>query len=122
VKVKGPSIDLIRQSYLESKKGIGRAGEFEKAVLEKSAQASETKPVSAPSCEEARPQAASEVATRAQAEVADVRAAQIVASAPDVREAKVAEIKAKIESGEYKVDAEAVAARLLASGVLDDTE
>ena len=34
-------------------------------------------------------------------------------NAPDVRAAKVAELKAKVESGEYTVDSKAVAAKLL---------
>ncbi len=37
----------------------------------------------------------------------------IVASEPDVREDKVAELKAKIETGKYEIDNEAVADKLV---------
>ena len=38
---------------------------------------------------------------------------KIIATAPDTRDAKVAEIKAKIESGNYKIDHEKIAAKLI---------
>jgi len=47
-------------------------------------------------------------------------AAQAVASAPDIREAKVNAIKQAIENKTYRIDADAVAERLLASGLFDD--
>ena len=40
-------------------------------------------------------------------------AEEVIASQPDVREEKVAEIKSKIESGTYKMDHEAVATKLV---------
>jgi flagellar biosynthesis anti-sigma factor FlgM len=49
-------------------------------------------------------------------------AVQTVASAPNVRKAKVEAIAEAIRKGAYKVDYEAVAERLLASGVLDDKD
>lgn len=48
--------------------------------------------------------------------VADV--AGYVASAPDVRAAKVAELRAAIAGGTYRVNATDIAARLLATGTL----
>jgi flagellar biosynthesis anti-sigma factor FlgM len=47
-------------------------------------------------------------------------AAQAVASAPDIREAKVNAIQEAIKNKTYKIDAEAVAERLMASGLFDD--
>ena len=43
------------------------------------------------------------------------RIKEIISSEPDVREEKVAELKRKIESGEYKVDHDAVADKLVDS-------
>lgn len=42
-----------------------------------------------------------------------------VASAPDVREAFVAELKGRVQSGNYRVADEALARRILEAGVLD---
>ena len=47
-------------------------------------------------------------------------ATQAIAQAPDVREAKVNAIQAAIKNGTYKIDVDAVADRLLASGLFDD--
>lgn len=44
---------------------------------------------------------------------------EIVASEPDVRAEKVAELKAKIESGEYKIDHQAVA-NIMVDSFLDE--
>ncbi len=43
------------------------------------------------------------------------RIREIMLSEPDVREEKVAELKRKIEAGEYKMDHDAVAAKLVDS-------
>ncbi|HEX2999136.1 MAG TPA: flagellar biosynthesis anti-sigma factor FlgM [Armatimonadota bacterium] len=44
---------------------------------------------------------------------------QYLAAQPDVREDKVAEIRARLESGEYQVSAQELAERILQSGDLD---
>lgn len=41
------------------------------------------------------------------------RAKQIASEAPDVREAKIAELKRRIAEGKYKVEAEAVADKMI---------
>jgi negative regulator of flagellin synthesis FlgM len=41
------------------------------------------------------------------------RAKQLAASAPDVREEKIAELKKRIAAGKYKVDSKAVADRMV---------
>lgn len=41
------------------------------------------------------------------------KAKDVAASAPDIREQKIAELKRKIEAGKYKVDAEAVADKMV---------
>jgi len=40
---------------------------------------------------------------------------EVIAAEPDVREGKVAEIKARIESGKYEIDHEAVAGKMVDS-------
>lgn len=45
------------------------------------------------------------------------RAALAVQSASDIREARVAALKAAIASGTYEIDAEAVARRLISNGL-----
>ena len=40
-------------------------------------------------------------------------AEKVIAAAPEIREAKVAEIKARIASGEYKIDHEKVASNMI---------
>ncbi|MBI2945950.1 MAG: flagellar biosynthesis anti-sigma factor FlgM [Candidatus Wallbacteria bacterium] len=50
-------------------------------------------------------------------------AAAAVAKTPDIRpekEARIAELKAMIDNGTYKTDADEIAKRLLASGLFDD--
>ena len=44
-------------------------------------------------------------------EIAKAKSAAV--NAPDVREAKIAELKSRIEAGRYKVDADAVADRMV---------
>jgi len=48
--------------------------------------------------------------------------AQAVHDAPDVREARVSDIADRIKNGTYNVDAEAIAEKLLASGVLSESD
>jgi len=38
---------------------------------------------------------------------------KIIAAAPDTRDAKVAEIKARVASGDYKIDHEKIAAKII---------
>jgi len=47
------------------------------------------------------------------------RIEEAIAAAPDVREEKVAELKARIESGEYRIDHDAIADKLI-DAFLDD--
>lgn len=42
-----------------------------------------------------------------------VKAKAVAGEAPDVREAKIAELKRRIDAGKYKVDADAVADRMV---------
>lgn len=44
----------------------------------------------------------------------------VLGSADPARASKVSELKARIEAGEYQVDADKVAARLAASGLFDE--
>lgn len=50
------------------------------------------------------------------------RVVTTVAQSPDIREARVNAIAEQIKNGTYKVDPEAVAERILASGILNDNE
>ena len=47
-------------------------------------------------------------------------AARAVASAPDIRADKVADIEARIKAGTYNVDAESVAEAMINAGLFDD--
>lgn len=62
-----------------------------------------------------RPEEVSE--TKAAAEAREIQAAtEAVQSAPDVRLEKIAELRAKIERGDFKVDPEVVAERIIGGG------
>lgn len=121
MKIEKTSIDRIREAYRSATQRVEGAEAFEKAVVEKSGATDGTGPHPPPGASKLPPGGASEVAVR-EAATPEVRAADIVARTPDVREDRVAELKRRIEAGEYRVDAEAVAARLLTSGVLDEGE
>ena len=60
--------------------------------------------------EETDSSAKSEISSRAKD---FAKAREVAASAPDVREEKVAELKRRIQSGMYKVDADAIADRMI---------
>lgn len=47
-------------------------------------------------------------------------AARAVAEAPDIRQERVDAIKAQIAQGSYKIDAEAIAERMISSGLYDE--
>jgi negative regulator of flagellin synthesis FlgM len=87
----------------------GEAGATKKT--ERSNEASQSAPV----------KKAQESAAGSQAAKADIssrarefsKAKEVAAAAPDVREEKVAELKRKIQSGNYSVDAQAVADRMV---------
>lgn len=64
------------------------------------------------------PAAASTTTSGAKAEISSkakefARAKEVASNAPDVREEKVAELRRKIASGQYKTDAEAIADRMV---------
>ena len=42
-----------------------------------------------------------------------MKAQQVMANLPDIREDKVAELKARIDGGRYRIDSEGIAARMI---------
>ena len=48
-----------------------------------------------------------------------LKAQQSLASLPDVREDKVAEIKARLEAGDYRIDSEAIAENMISEALAD---
>lgn len=49
-----------------------------------------------------------------------LKAQQSLASLPDVREDKVAEIKSRIEAGDYRIDSDAIAEKMIREAFTDD--
>lgn len=122
MKIKGSQSERIRELYKKATQGVKTSGtQFSKAVDEaagrktgdvnKAASKAGAKNVS-----EAR---YDDVLAQVDAKTEEF-AVKTVARATDVRKAKVEAIAAAIQNKTYKVDYEAVAERLLASGVLDD--
>ena len=48
------------------------------------------------------------------------KAKDLIGSLPDIREEKVAEIRARIEAGEYQVDGEKVASKMIEASLLNE--
>ena len=49
-----------------------------------------------------------------------LKAQQSLASLPDVREDKVAEIRTRLEAGDYRIDSEAIAEKMIREGLSGD--
>jgi negative regulator of flagellin synthesis FlgM len=48
------------------------------------------------------------------------RAKELIDSLPDIREEKVAEIRARIEAGEYQIDGEKIASKMIEEALLNE--
>jgi negative regulator of flagellin synthesis FlgM len=48
------------------------------------------------------------------------QAKELIASLPDIREEKVAEIRARIEAGEYQIDGEKIAEKMIEESLLNE--
>lgn len=48
------------------------------------------------------------------------KAKELIDSLPDIREEKVAEIRARIESGEYQIDGEKIASKMVEESLLNE--
>ncbi len=84
------------------------AGKARKTAKEQAAE--QSKKADRPSAEAIAGSVKTEISPRAQ-ELAKAKA--VATSAPDTREAKIAELKARIAEGRYKVDNEAIADRMV---------
>jgi anti-sigma28 factor (negative regulator of flagellin synthesis) len=121
VKIKGSQSERIRELYKKATQGVKTSGtQFSKAVDEAGKKAGEvSKASSKPSAKNVSEARYDDVLAQVDAKTEEF-AVKTVASAHDVRKAKVEAIAEAIKNKTYKVDYEAVAERLLASGVLDD--
>ena len=122
MKIKGSQSERIRELYKKATQGVKTSGtQFSKAVEEAAGNKTgevgkASSKANAKNVSEAR---YDDVLAQVDAKTEDF-AVKTVAGASDVRKAKVEAIAAAIQNKTYKVDYEAVAERLLASGVLDD--
>jgi negative regulator of flagellin synthesis FlgM len=48
------------------------------------------------------------------------KAKELIDSLPDIREEKVAEIRARIEAGEYQIDGEKIASKMIEESLLNE--
>lgn len=48
------------------------------------------------------------------------RAKELIDALPDIREEKVAEIRARIEAGDYQIDGEKIASKMIAESLLNE--
>lgn len=122
MKIKGSQSERIRELYKKATQGVKTSGtQFSKAVDEAAGKkAGEvSKASSKPGAKNVSEARYDDVLAQVDAKTEEF-AVKTVASAHDVRKAKVEAIAEAIKNKTYKVDYEAVAERLLASGVLDD--
>ena len=125
LKVKGSQLERIRELYKKAAQGVKTSGtQFEKAVEEagNKKKVTDISKASSSRGKKAVPEAHyDDVLAQIDAKTEEL-AAQSVAKAPDIRKAKVDAIAEAIKNKTYKFDAEAVAERLLATGLFDDLE
>ena len=122
LKIKGSQKARISELYKKTTQGVKTSGTYAKAVDK----ASDKKAAAVKTTESKAKQGVSEaryddVLAHVDAHTEEF-AVKTVASAPDVRKAKVDAIAEAIKNKTYKVDLEAVAERMLASGVMDDRD
>jgi anti-sigma28 factor (negative regulator of flagellin synthesis) len=120
VKIKGSQSERIRELYKKATQGVKTSGsDFAKAVDGAAGKTGGVKNASTKAGAKGVDANYDSVLAEVNARTEDF-AVRTVASASDVRKAKVDAIAEAIRNKTYKVDYEAVAERLLASGVLDD--
>ena len=123
MKIKGSGAQKIRELYTKTTQGVKTSGTYAKAVdgasaSKKNAEVSKASSSGKKAVSEAR---YDDVLAQVDARTEEF-AVRTVASAPDVRKAKVEAIAEAIKNKTYKVDYEAVAERMLASGLFDDKD
>lgn len=122
MKIKGSQSERIRELYKKATQGVKTSGtQFSEAVKEAAGKKTGevSKSSSKPSAKNVSEARYDDVLAQVDAKTEEF-AVKTVAGANDVRKAKVDAIAEAIKNKTYKVDYEAVAERLLASGVLDD--
>jgi negative regulator of flagellin synthesis FlgM len=97
-------VDQTRSGQIQN----AEAGNVRKTAKEKAAETA--KKADRPSDAAIASSVKTEISPRAQ-ELANAKA--VASNAPDTREAKIAELKARIAEGRYKVDNEAIADRMV---------
>lgn len=121
MKIKGSQSERIRELYKKATQGVKTSGsDFANAVHGASGKAGGVKSASTKSGAKGVSEARyDDVLAQVDARTEEF-AVRTVAGASDVRKAKIEAIAEAIRNKTYKVDYEAVAERLLASGALDD--
>lgn len=114
LKIKGSGSQRIRELYAKTTTGVKTSGNFDKSV-----KAAGTEKSGASGKKGASEATYDNVFAQIDAKTEEF-AVKTVASAPDVRQAKVDAIAAAIKNKTYKVDFEAVAERMLAAGLFDE--
>jgi anti-sigma28 factor (negative regulator of flagellin synthesis) len=123
LKIKGSGSQRIRELYKKTTQGVKTSGTKSSGAADGVSGKSATKVSNAST---GKPKAASEaryddVLAQIDARTEDF-AVRTVARASDVRKAKVEAIAEAIKNKTYKVDFEAVAERMLASGVFNEDD
>lgn len=114
LKIKGSGSERIRELYKKTTTGVKASGSFDKSV-----KAAGTEKASTTKTKATSEATHDNVFAQIDAKTEEF-AVKTVASAPDVRQAKVDAIAAAIKNKTYKVDFEAVAERMLAAGLFDE--
>lgn len=123
MKIKGSGSQRIRELYKKTTQGVKTSGTASSGAVDGTKAGKSSKVSNASS---SKPKAASEaryddVLAQIDARTEDF-AVRTVARASDVRKAKVEAIAEAIKNKTYKVDFEAVAERMLASGVFNEDD
>lgn len=118
MKISNSQLQDIRRLYKKfvTKKKV-QAAEFQETLASKATQSTETAAAkTASNVPGTNYNELHQAIERRKLEVA----AKAVAEAPDVRQEKIDAIQAQIDAGTYHVEPEAIAERLLASGLFDE--
>lgn len=123
MKIRGSQQSRIRELYKKAAQEVQTSGtQFSKAVETAGRKSSLDVPrTEGPGKKSVQGTGAGDSMDKVEAKTEDY-ACQVVAQAPDIREARVNSIAEAIRNKTYKVDYEAVAERMLASGILDDVD
>ena len=122
MKVNSSQSQRIRELYKKATHGVKTSGtQFSKAVEGASTKSADVSKTSGSRSKKTSEAHYEDVLAQVDAKTEEF-AVKTVSQAPDIRKAKVDAIAEAIRNKTYKIDAEAVADRLLSSGLFDDFE